>query len=97
MKGGLVMEVLVIPYDSRLQLSLVTGINPESGKPIIKKTCFNNVKYDAEEQDDAIEAVMDAIIEKDIFHNKGNNLITKVNARIVEYSSTDVMDVGPNE
>lgn len=97
MKGGLVMEVLVIPYDSRLQLSLVTGINPESGKPIIKKTYFNNVKYDADEQDDAIEAVMDTIIEKGIFHNKGNDLITKVNARIVEYSSTDVMDVGPNE
>jgi hypothetical protein len=51
MKGGLVMEVLVIPYDSRLQLSLITGINPESGKPIIKKTYFNNVKYDADEQD----------------------------------------------
>lgn len=51
MKGGLVMAVLVIPYDSRLQLSLITGVNPESGKPIIKKTYFNNVKYDADEQD----------------------------------------------
>lgn len=45
------MAVLVIPYDSRLQLSLITGVNPESGKPIIKKTYFNNVKYDADEQD----------------------------------------------
>ncbi len=48
-------------------------------------------------QDAAIEAVMDTIIAKNIFHNKGNDLITKVNARIVEYQSTDVMDVGPIE
>ena len=45
-------------------------------------------------QDAAIEAVMDTIIAKNIFHNKGNDLIEKVNARIVEYSSQDVMDVG---
>jgi hypothetical protein len=45
-------------------------------------------------QDAAIEAVMDTIITKNIFHNKGNDLTAKVNARIVEYSSTDVMDVG---
>ena len=45
-------------------------------------------------QDTAIEAVMDAIITKNIFHNKGNDLVAKVNARIVEYSSQDVMDVG---
>jgi len=44
-------------------------------------------------QDAAIEAVMDTIITKNIFQNKGNDLITKVNARIVEYQSTDVMDV----
>ncbi len=50
-----------------------------------------------EAQDDAIEAVMDTIIAKDIFHNKGNDLVAKVNARMVEYTSTDVMDVGPNE
>jgi len=48
-------------------------------------------------QDAAIEAVMDTIIAKNIFQNKGNDLITKVNARIVEYQSTDVMDVGPIE
>lgn len=52
---------------------------------------------DLEAQDDAIEAVMDAIIAKNIFHNKGNDLVGKVNARMVEYSSTDVMDLGPNE
>jgi hypothetical protein len=52
---------------------------------------------DLEAQDDAIEAVMDTIIAKNIFHNKGNDLVGKVNARMVEYSSTDVMDLGPNE
>jgi hypothetical protein len=45
-------------------------------------------------QDAAIEAVMDTIIAKNIFHNKGNDFTAKVNARIVEYQSTDVMDVG---
>jgi hypothetical protein len=44
-------------------------------------------------QDAAIEAVMDDIIAKNVFHNKGNDLVSKVNARIVEYQSTDVMDV----
>ena len=44
-------------------------------------------------QDAAIEAVMDTIIAKNIFQNKGNDLVSKVNARIVEYQSTDVMDV----
>jgi len=48
-------------------------------------------------QDAAIEAVMDTIIAKNIFQNKGNDLVEKVNARIVEYQSTDVMDVGPIE
>lgn len=44
-------------------------------------------------QDTAIEAVMDAIITKNIFQNKGNDLIEKVNARMLDYKSTDVMDV----
>lgn len=44
-------------------------------------------------QDAAIEAVMDTIIAKDIFENKGNALTEKVNARILDYQSTDVMDV----
>ena len=44
-------------------------------------------------QDAAIEAVMDTIIAKNIFHNNGNDLVTKVNARILDYKSTDVMDV----
>jgi hypothetical protein len=45
-------------------------------------------------QDAAIEGVMDTIIAKNIFHNNGNDLITKINARILDYKSTDVMDVG---
>ncbi|MEA2016670.1 MAG: DUF2922 domain-containing protein [Actinomycetota bacterium] len=45
-------------------------------------------------QDAAIEGVMDTIIAKNIFHNNGNDLTTKVNARILDYKSTDVMDVG---
>ena len=36
---------------------------------------------------------MDTIIEKNIFHNKGNDLVEKVDARIVDYKSTDVMDI----
>ena len=56
---------------------------------------FDDGDYaDLAAQDAAIEAVMDTIITKNIFQNKGNDLITKVNARIVEYQSTDVMDVG---
>jgi len=44
-------------------------------------------------QDAAIEAVMDTIITKNIFQNKGNDLVEKVNARILDYQSTDVVDV----
>ncbi len=49
---------------------------------------------DFAEQDAAIEGVMDTIIAKNIFHNDGNDLVAKVNARILDYKSTDVMDVG---
>ena len=44
-------------------------------------------------QDASIEGVMDTIIAKNIFHNNGNDLVAKVNARILDYSSTDVVDV----
>ena len=44
-------------------------------------------------QDAAIEAVMDTVLSKNIFQNKGNDLVEKVNARIIDYKSTDVMDV----
>ena len=44
-------------------------------------------------QDAAIEGVMDTIIAKDVFHNNGNDLVAKVNARILDYKSTDVVDV----
>ena len=48
---------------------------------------------DLEAQSEAIEEVMDFIIEKNIFHNKGNDLVEKVDARIVDHKATDVMDV----
>ena len=44
-------------------------------------------------QEVATEGVMDTIIAKNIFHNNGNDLVAKVNARILDYKSTDVMDV----
>ena len=44
-------------------------------------------------QDAAIEGVMNTIIAKNVFHNNGNDLVAKVNARILDYKSTDVMDV----
>ncbi len=66
-----------------------------------KNIILNNPKnlddgdyVDIAAQDAAIEAVMDAIISKNIFHYNGNDLVSKVNARIVEYQSTDVMDIG---
>ncbi|HOF03006.1 MAG TPA: DUF2922 domain-containing protein [Atribacterota bacterium] len=56
--------------------------------------CVEDGDYDdLEEQSEVIETVMDTIIEKNIFHNKGNDLTEKVNARIIDYQSTDVMDV----
>jgi hypothetical protein len=56
---------------------------------------FDNGDYaDMEAMDAAIEGVMDTIISKNIFHNKGNDLVEKVNARVIDYSSKDVMDVG---
>lgn len=48
---------------------------------------------DLEEQSVFIEAVMETIIENNIFHNKGNDLVTIVDAHIVDHSSTDVMDI----
>jgi len=48
---------------------------------------------DLEAQDAAIEAVMDVVLARNIFQNKGNDLLEKVNARILDYKSTDVMDV----
>ena len=45
------MPVVAIPYESVLQLRLVTGTEPESGAPIIKTKSFNKVKDSASEQD----------------------------------------------
>jgi hypothetical protein len=45
------MPVVVVPYDSRFQLNLVIGTDPENGNPIISRTYFSNVKDSATEQD----------------------------------------------
>jgi len=57
------------------------------------KTVDDGDYVDFAAQDAAIEGVMDTIITKNIFHNNGNDLVAKVNARILDYKSTDVMDV----
>jgi len=57
------------------------------------KTVEDEDYVDFEAQDAAIEGVMDTVIAKNIFHNNGNDLVAKVNARILDYKSTDVMDV----
>jgi hypothetical protein len=57
------------------------------------KTVEDGDYADFAAQDTAIEGVMDSIIAKNIFHNNGNDLVAKVNARILDYKSTDVMDV----
>jgi hypothetical protein len=44
------MAVLVIPYDTSLQLRFVIGMDEES-KPIIKSKTYNKVKSDANDQD----------------------------------------------
>ena len=50
--------------------------------------------YDSlEAQDNAIEQVMDNIISKNIFTTSGGDLVEKLDARIVEYTSEDAMDV----
>jgi hypothetical protein len=58
------MPVIVVPYDSRLQLNLVTGIDPDTSNPIIRRTSFNNVKSDAEDQDVYDVAVQLASLQK---------------------------------
>ena len=45
------MPVVVVPYESVLQLRLVTGIDPETSAPIIRTKSFNKVKDSAAEQD----------------------------------------------
>jgi hypothetical protein len=57
------------------------------------KTVEDGDYADFAAQDAAIEGVMDSIIAKNIFHNNGNDLVAKINARILDYKSTDVMDV----
>jgi len=47
------------------------------------KTVEDGDYADFAAQDAAIEGVMDTIIAKNIFHNNGNDLVAKVNARIL--------------
>ena len=45
------MSVVVVPLHTVLQLRLVTGTNPETGKPIIRTKSFSRIKDSAAEQD----------------------------------------------
>jgi len=71
--------------------SVAKSVNLTLNNP---KTVEDEDYADFAAQDAAIEGVMDTIISKNIFHNNGNDLVAKVNARILDYRSTDVMDVG---
>jgi hypothetical protein len=71
--------------------SVAKSVNLTLNNP---KTVEDGDYADFAAQDAAIEGVMDTIIAKNIFHNNGNDLVAKVNARILDYKSTDVMDVG---
>ena len=44
-------EVIIVPRDSSFQLRLVTGVNSETGAPIIESKTFGKVKSAAAEQD----------------------------------------------
>jgi hypothetical protein len=70
--------------------SVAKSVNLTLNNP---KTVEDGDYADFAAQDAAIEGVMDTIIAKNIFHNNGNDLVAKINARILEYKSTDVMDV----
>ena len=70
--------------------SVAKSVNLTLNNP---KTIEDGDYVDFAAQDAAIEGVMDTIIAKNIFHNNGNDLVAKINARILDYKSTDVMDV----
>ena len=73
--------------------SVAKSVNLTLNNP---KTVEDGDYADFAAQDAAIEGVMDTIIAKNIFHNNGNDLVAKINARILDYKSTDVMDVQLN-
>jgi hypothetical protein len=70
--------------------SVAKAVNLTLNNP---KTVEDGDYADFAAQDAAIEGVMDTIIAKNIFHNNGNDLVAKINAKILDYRSTDVMDV----
>ena len=45
------MAVTSVPYNSRLSLIFQTGVDSESGAPILKTKSYTNVKHDAADQD----------------------------------------------
>ena len=70
--------------------SVAKSVNLTLNNP---KTVEDGDYADFAAQDASIQGVMDSIIAKNIFHNNGNDLVAKINARILDYKSTDVMDV----
>ena len=58
------------------------------------KTYADGDYADLNAQDSPIEGVMNTILTKNIFTTNGGNLVEKIDARIVEYTSEDAMDVG---
>jgi hypothetical protein len=74
----------------QFRASVAKSVNLTLNNP---KTVEDGDYADFAAQDAAIEGVMDTIIAKNIFHNNGNDLVAKINARILDYKSTDVMDV----
>ena len=92
-----------LPSLWKMFLAIIVSITPSIATSCAAKTVnltLDNPKNlddgdyaDLAAQDAAIEGVMDTIIAKNIFHNNGNDLVAKVNARILDYKSTDVMDV----
>ena len=57
-----------IPYNSRLSLIFQTGVDPNSGAPILKTKSYTNVKHDATDQDVYDVATAIANLQKYLLH-----------------------------
>ena len=79
----------------RLYMTFLDGDGKKVNITLNNPKNFDDGDYNSlAEQDTAIEAVMDTIIAKNIFKSStGADLVDKVDARIVTYSSSDVVDV----
>ncbi len=85
--------------DTRSYKRLYMTFKNEAGRSVNitlndPKTYADGDYTDLNAQDAAIEGVMDTILARNIFTTNGGNLVEKVDARIVEYTSEDAMDVG---